>query len=87
MDAIQNRLDPRNGICLNPLHHKAFDLGLITFNAQHRLMLSPKLKDYCSQSFIQEAFYCFEDIELEAPENFLPTEEMLKYHNDIVFLK
>jgi hypothetical protein len=38
------RADPRNGICLNTLHDRAFDRGLITFDEDHRIVISPELR-------------------------------------------
>lgn len=81
----QNRLDPRNGICLNPLHHKAFDQGLITFDDQYRLILSSQLKDYLEQQIVQELFVRFENTPLDIPKKFRPTKEILEYHQDVVF--
>lgn len=37
---VKNRLNPSNGLCLNALHDKAFDRGLISFDDDCRLLLS-----------------------------------------------
>ena len=39
------RADPTNGLCLNALHDRAFDRGLITFDAELRVVVSPTLQD------------------------------------------
>lgn len=41
----KNRLNPQNGLCLNSLHDKAFDKGLITFDDNYKLILSKKIKN------------------------------------------
>jgi hypothetical protein len=41
---IAERLNVRNGLCLSRLHDAAFDRGLIAFDDQFRLLLSPRLK-------------------------------------------
>ncbi|HKG61351.1 MAG TPA: HNH endonuclease [Pyrinomonadaceae bacterium] len=38
-----NRMNPRNGLCLNLLHHKAFDAGLITITPEFRVRISASL--------------------------------------------
>lgn len=41
----KNRLNPMNGLCLNALHDKAFDAGLITISAEdYSIKISSKLK-------------------------------------------
>ena len=40
----KNRLNPRNGLCLNSLHDRAFDRGLLTITTDYRVMVSKKLK-------------------------------------------
>ena len=42
-DDPANRLNPRNGLCLSTLHDRAFDRGLIAFDADLRLLLSKEL--------------------------------------------
>jgi hypothetical protein len=36
------RTNPRNGICLNALHDRAFDRGFISFDEDLKLIYSPK---------------------------------------------
>ena len=36
-------MNPRNGLCLNLLHHKAFDEGLITITPEFRVRVSASL--------------------------------------------
>ena len=39
-DEHTERTNPRNGICLNLLHDKAFDRGLITITQDFRILVS-----------------------------------------------
>jgi len=41
-ESPRNRANPRNGLCLNPLHHRAFDLGLFTIDEDHCLVVSKR---------------------------------------------
>lgn len=40
-----NRLNPYNGICLNSIHDKDFDIGLITIGKHYEIVRSKRLKD------------------------------------------
>lgn len=74
------RLDPRNGICLNSLHDKAFDAGLITLNADLSVVCSPRL--LMPDSLRGQ----FEGQVARLPSKFRPLAEFLEYHRDTVFL-
>lgn len=41
----EDRLNPHNGLALSPVYDAAFDLGLLTFSADGRVVLSPKFAD------------------------------------------
>lgn len=40
---VAQRLNPRNGLCLNALHDRAFDVGLMTVSDDLRVRVSPKV--------------------------------------------
>ncbi|MCA8900825.1 MAG: HNH endonuclease [Hyphomonas sp.] len=73
------RLDPRNGICLNSLHDRAFDKGLITLNNDLSVRCSPKLLVPADIRGL------FEGRVATAPDKFHPLPEYLEYHRDVVF--
>ncbi len=79
----KNRLNPMNGLCLNPLHDKAFDAGLITINANdYTLRVSSNLKTKNPQISITQNFLMLEGKQINLPDKFLPAKELLKQHND-----
>jgi putative restriction endonuclease len=78
-----NRLNPRNGICLNALHDRAFDKYLITITPDFKLKLSKKLKSDLKNKSIQENFLQFESQEIKLPQKFIPDEKLLLHHNKI----
>lgn len=80
-----NRLNPHNGICLNAIHDKAFDLGLITIDKSYRVAISSKLKEHYSQGFIDDVFKKYESTKILIPIRFKPSIEFLEYHNDVIF--
>ncbi|MFG6177571.1 HNH endonuclease [Halomonas sp. THAF12] len=41
----ESRLDPANGLCLNALHDRAFDMGLLAIDDRDRIRIAPELND------------------------------------------
>ena len=79
----KNRLNPTNGLCLNALHDRAFDKGLITISAKdYTIRISSKLKIKNAVVNINLNFLKFEGMEISLPDKFLPSKEQLKKHND-----
>ncbi|WP_042719862.1 HNH endonuclease [Flavobacterium sp. B17] len=77
----RNRLNPRNGIAINSLHDKAFEIGYITITPDYHIRISPiLLKDTTQHSF--DFFGKFENQKIILPSRFLPDREFLKYHNE-----
>ena len=80
------RLDPRNGLCLNALHDAAFDKGLFTLDEGLRVELSSVLEDTEDKTVLDQMFYPYvgKRIHIEL-EDFAPSEEYLDYHRKNVF--
>jgi putative restriction endonuclease len=77
----RNRLNPRNGIAINSLHDKAFEIGYITITPDYHIKISPiLLKETNQHSF--DFFGKFENQKIILPSRFLPDREFLKYHNE-----
>jgi len=63
------------------LHDTAFDRGLITFDKDHRLVLSKRLKEHLPQRALQENFVAYEGDLLQVPAQTLePRFEFIAYH-------
>lgn len=80
-----NRLNPHNGICLNSIHDKAFDKGLITIDGNYKIIISNRLKDFYTNRFIDDIFKKYEGHKIIIPKKFEPSLEFLEYHNDVIF--
>ncbi len=79
----KNRLNPMNGLCLNAILDKAFDVGLMTVSAvDYKIVISEKLKKKNPPISIQENFLNHDGCEIKLPDRFLPSKELLKIHND-----
>jgi putative restriction endonuclease len=79
----KNRMNPCNGICLNALHDRAFDKGLITVTPERVLKISNVLKK--EKAAYQSFFEPYENVPIRLPGRFLPDSSFFKWHNQAVF--
>lgn len=81
-----NRLDPRNGLCLSSLHDAAFDAGFITLDDQLRVVLSPHLREHFPQPALEQNFVPYEARPIRRPDMLAePAAEFLAHHRQHVF--
>ncbi len=80
----KNRLNPQNGLCLNALHDKAFDCGLITLDESYRVVLSKEVLafDPTDARLIIQA----EGVKISFPNRFIPGQDFLDYHRRNIFI-
>jgi len=84
----QERLNPRNGLCLSSLHDAAFDGGLITLDKKLCLVLSKRLIGYFPQAALEQSFVPFEGKPIRLPEKIAePDPAFLRHHRDVIFGK
>jgi putative restriction endonuclease len=81
-----NRMNPRNGLCLSVLHHVAFDIGLITITPDFRVRVSSNLKESKSDEASNAFFGCYDDKPVRVPRRFLPDPVLLAWHNKEKFV-
>ena len=84
-DDPTNRLNPRNGLCLSALHDRAFDRGLITFDADLRLQMSEELAS-SRDGFSRQAFEAYAGRQIELPEKFAPDLVLLQHHREHILV-
>lgn len=76
-----NRLNPKNGLCLNALHDKAFDRGLMWIENDFSVTISPiLLKKLDPKSSGTDWFSQFNRTQLVLPKHFEPDSDFLKAH-------
>ena len=81
------RLNPHNGLCMNILHHRAFDLGLMTITPNGEIKISRQLRASASASK-HAAFIAERDgQQIEFPNKFAPSQEFLAHHNKKIYEK
>lgn len=78
---VVNRLNPRNGLCLNALHDRAFDRHLMWVEAGFVIRLSPKLREESAESSqTVDWLMSFDGKPLLLPKKFEPDPELLAIH-------
>lgn len=80
----QDRLNPRNGLCLSVLHDRAYDRGLLTVLPDYTIAVSSHLKK-SKDDFIQSTLVTCHGREITLPQKFRPTPELLEWHNNFIF--
>jgi putative restriction endonuclease len=79
----KNRMNPRNGLCLNVLHDRAFDRGLMTITPDFKVKISDSLKatrraDEEPISWLRR----FDGAKLTVPKKFPPDATLLASHRE-----
>lgn len=82
-----DRLNPENGICLSALYDRAFDKGYISFDKDYKVLLSSSLKKKASSEYYNQHFAIIESKALMHPIAYLPKQEFLEHHRDVIFDK
>ena len=79
------RINPRNGLCLNALHDRAFDRGLISVSPDLIVCVSPKLLEKANAS--EKIQFLIESAgkQIASPDRFSPDPEFLDYHHREIF--
>ncbi len=74
----KNRLNPMNGLCLNALHDRAFDKGLISIDENYNVIVSKNVKHTLMSQYNRKP--------IRLPGRFLPNKNFLSYHRNNIFL-
>lgn len=83
----KERLNPRNGLCLNALHDKAFDRGYLTITPEYEIKISTSILSNPNDNSINDYFLRYEKQKIKVPEKFVPSKEFLDYHYHNIFKK
>lgn len=82
-----NRLNPHNGLCLNVLHDRAFDRGLITVRPDYTLGISSRINKFLDHKSVKDYFLRFKGQRIILPQRFVPEKSFLEFHNKNIFKK
>jgi putative restriction endonuclease len=80
-----NRINPRNGLCLNAIHDRAFDRGLLTITPDFTVKVSKLVKRANASEAVQSFLLRYDSMEIIKPTKFMPDLKFLNYHNKNVF--
>lgn len=80
----QEKVSPHNGLCLNVLHDRAFDRGLIAVDEKYRIRVSKELKNN-SNNKVKAWIVDFAGKKITMPDKFLPSEKFLNWHIENIF--
>jgi len=84
---VLNRVNPRNGLCLNVLHDRAFDRGLITVTPEYDIKTSRFLHKHRLEKPVKDYLLKFNGKRIKLPSRFSPDLTFLEYHNKNIFEK
>lgn len=82
-----NRTNPKNGLCLNSIHDKAFDKGYLTITTDYKVLVSDYLNDFEKEKIINDFFIKYNNQKITLPDKFLPSREFLDWHYKELFIK
>jgi len=83
---VSNRTNPGNGLCLNSIHDRAFDCGLLTVTPEFKVKVSPRISRKSADTAAQEFLRRYDNASVSVPHRFAPDAEFLRYHNHKIFL-
>lgn len=82
----REKLNPRNGLCLNAFFDKAFDRGLITLSRKYEIVVAGEIKKRQLNEADKYWLLKYEGLKIDLPERFPPDLEYIEYHNDKIFI-
>lgn len=83
-DDVAHRLNPSNGLCLAKTQDTAFDRHLMTFDEDHRLVLSKAIRDHFTSEAVRINFQAYEGRKLNLPTRYAPDPELLQRHRELL---
>ena len=81
----ENRLNPRNGLCLSAIHDRAFDQGLIAVSDEGRVLMSGSISAIQGVAAFANHFLTCEDMLIQKPARFAPDPMLLQWHRENLF--
>ena len=78
------KLNPQNGLCLNALHDRAFDRGLIAVMDNYTVVVSKQVRHSASDA-VRKMLLRYEGRRINLPTRFLPRADLLAWHRDNIF--
>jgi putative restriction endonuclease len=80
----KNRLNPKNGLCLNALHDYAFDNGFLTITCDYKVRLCTQLRELSDEATLH-LLSKYDGVKIRLPQRFVPDLDFLRRHNNKSF--
>ena len=79
-DDVKNRTNPKNGLCMNLLFHKAFDRYLFTVTPDYKIEISEQMIDGTDDNSFRDYLLSIKGKDIIMPEKFYPDKNLLAIH-------
>lgn len=79
-DDEKNRTNPKNGLCMNPLFHRAYDKYLIAVTPDYTILVSDKMLDAAKEEKFVSFLRSIQGRQIIMPEKFSPDKDLLATH-------
>lgn len=76
--SVENRTNPQNGLCLNPLFHKAFDCFLLAITPDYKIIVSDKMIQKTASRKFCNYLNEINGTTIKLPIRFLPSKDLLQ---------
>lgn len=77
---VSNRLNPKNGLCLNLFFHKAYDTHLLGISPDYDIKISKRLLETADALDFRAYLAALHGRKVFLPEHFLPSRDLLASH-------
>lgn len=77
---MKNRTNPKNGLCMNPLFHKAFDEGFFAVSPDYLIDISEPMIASATDETFRSYLIEINHRQIGLPEKFQPDKELLAKH-------
>ena len=79
-DDLKNRTNPKNGLCMNPLFHRAFDRFLFTITPDYKIEISEQMMESTEDNGFRDYLVSIIGNNIIMPEKFTPDPNLLAIH-------
>lgn len=79
-DDFHNRTNPKNGLCMNPFFHKAYDKHLLAITPDFAIVVSDKLLQSVEDVRFKNYLKDLSGAKIHLPNKFKPQRELLEIH-------
>ena len=85
-DDVRNRTNPKNGLCMTPTFHRAYDKYLMAITPDYEIVISEQMIDGTKDEKVQHYLIGLQHKKILLPNKFAPDVDLLAMHHEL-FLK